>query len=86
MPDETDKPLEIVALRIEMELVPDWSNLVERICRHHGEDVAAAIEGEEYVIKCSIDPENKPGMMRDLENFWHKFAEQRRQAGEWTRR
>jgi len=34
---------EVLALRVEFDLVPEWSNVVERIARHHGERVA--VEG-----------------------------------------
>ncbi len=75
---------EVMAFRIGVDLVPEWSNLVERICNHHGERVAAALEGEEYVIKVKVLVENKPGMLRDMENFWREFAKRRKLEGRWT--
>jgi hypothetical protein len=86
---EGEAPLdgcEIYAFRVEMELVPEWSNLVERICSHHGERVGVALEGPEMVIKVAILPENKPGMMNDLQNFWGEFVKRRKLEGRWLPR
>ena len=87
--EEGEAPLdgcEILSFRVEMDLVPEWSNLVERICTHHGERVGMAIEGPEMVIKVAVKDENKPGMMNDLQNFWAEFVKRRKLEGRWLPR
>ncbi|MCB9673829.1 MAG: hypothetical protein H6737_01855 [Alphaproteobacteria bacterium] len=87
--DGPEAPLddcEILAFKVEMTLVPEWSNLVERICTHHGERVAVALEGDQMVVKVAVKDENKPGMLNDLQNFWDEFARRRKLEGRWTPR
>ena len=83
--EENTKGTEVLGFRIEMDLAPDWSNLVERICRHHGEYTEVALEGDEIVVRKRIKVENKPGMMRDMQNFWNAFVEKRKVEGKWNR-
>jgi len=93
MSEESTEPFEqrledaeVLAFKIEMTLVPEWSNLVERICTHHGERVAVAMQQDELVIKVAVLDENKPGMLRDLQSFWDEFAARRKLEGRWTPR
>ena len=83
MSDDAKPALELCEFRIEKKLIPDWSNVVEKICLHHGENVGADMELNELVIRVEIDPENKPGMMRDIQSFWGRFVEARQAMGQW---
>lgn len=85
--DGTVEPLEdceVLAFKIEMTLVPEWSNLVEKICTHHGERVAVALEDDQMVVKVAVRDENKPGMLRDLQSFWDEFVKRRELEGRWS--
>jgi hypothetical protein len=86
--DETDDEVltdcEILTLRIELDLVPQWSNVVEKIARHHGERVVVGVHGPELLVRVAVKPDNKPGMMRDMERYWADFVELRKREGRWT--
>ncbi len=74
---------EVLALRVEMRLVPRWSNVVERIARHHGERVEMFVDGGEMVVRVAVKPENKPGLIRDVDRYWSDFAVQQKADGSW---
>jgi hypothetical protein len=88
MTDEADEPLEgmeTVALRVEFDLVPEWSNLVERIARHYGARVAMGVDGPSFVVKVAMLPERKPQFLVDVERHWAMFVERRKREGRWRR-
>ena len=74
---------ETVALRVAFDLVPEWSNLLERIALHHGEQVALGVDGRSYVMKVAMVPERKTGFLADVERHWALFVERRKREGRW---
>ena len=74
---------EVLAMRVELDLVPEWSNVVERIARQHGERVVVGVEGGQFVIKVAVRPERKPPLMGDMERYWKAFVERRKKEGRW---
>lgn len=88
MRDDETEPLEgmqTVALRVELDLVPEWSNLLERIAHHHGSSVAMGVDGPSFVVKVAIVPERKPAFLADVERHWGLFVERRKREGRWRR-
>lgn len=88
MSDEDPDPdalegLETVALRVEFDLVPEWSNLLERIALQHGERVAMGVEGRSFVVKVAVVPERKTGFLADVERHLTLFVERRKREGRW---
>ena len=75
--------VEVISLKIEVELVPDWSNVVERIARHHGERVAVGILGDAFVVKVAVKPEKKEHLLHDVQRTWALFVERRKREGRW---
>ena len=84
MADESEPALDLCTFRIEKHLVPEWSNYVEKICLHHGENVGVDLEEDILVIRAEVEAENKPGLMRDIERFWDQFVAQRKAMGQWS--
>ena len=74
---------EVLAMRVEFDLVPEWSNVVERIARHHGERVAVGVEGGQLVIKVAVTPDKKPPLMGDMQRYWSAFVDRRKKEGRW---
>lgn len=91
MSDESNKEpdqgrsMEIVALKIEFDLVPEWSDIVERIARHHSQQVEVGFEGNNLVVKAKVPPEVKPRMMGDIARYWDPFVERRKREGRWKK-
>ena len=88
MSDEEEEALEgmeTVALRVELDLVPEWSNLLERIANHHGKRVAVGVEGAAFVVKVAMVPEKKPVFMADVARHWDHFVERRKREGRWRK-
>lgn len=86
MADDTNdatEGTETVALRVELDLVPEWSNLLERIAHHHGEQVAVGVEGPTYVVKVALVADRKGIFLADVERHWGLFVERRKQQGRW---
>lgn len=81
-----ERPLqrtEVLAMRVDLEFVPEWSNVVERIARHHGERVAVGVEGGQLVIEVAVTPEKKPRLMGEMQRFWSAFVDRRKKEGRW---
>jgi hypothetical protein len=76
---------ETVALRVELDLVPEWSNLLERIAQHHGQRVAVGVEGPSFVVKVALVPDRKTVFLADVERHWDLFVERRKREGRWKR-
>ena len=88
MTDDESEPLagtETVALRVELDLVPEWSNLLERIAHHHAARVAMGVDGPSFVVKVALVPERKPAFLKDVERHWALFVERRKREGRWRR-
>lgn len=74
---------EVLALRVELDLVPEWSNVVERIARAHGERVVMGVEGDAFVVKVAVLPERKGALMGDVQRYWEGFVDRRKREGRW---
>lgn len=85
--EDDEDPLGTTELtfKFDMDLVPRWTNLVERICLHHCERYQTFVDPQGYVIKLRIINENKPGFINDVNNFWRDYVKQEKQAGRWKR-
>lgn len=84
--DDEQAALEVLALKIELDLVPEWSNTVERIGRHHGEAVEVGLDGGEVVVKIAVRPEQRDAMLTDVRRCWELFVERRKREGRWRQR
>ncbi|HHO50367.1 MAG TPA: hypothetical protein ENK18_05700 [Deltaproteobacteria bacterium] len=73
----------MLALKIELELVPEWSNTVERIGGLHGEAVEVGLDGGEVVVRVAVRPEQKEAMLIDVRRCWALFVERRKREGRW---
>jgi hypothetical protein len=77
--------LEVVSLRIEFELVPEWSSVVEKIANFHSQRVAVGFQGKDLVVKAAVAPERKAHLMADIGRYWDQFVERRKREGRWQR-
>lgn len=85
-PPAKEAPLEGVdtlALRIDWDLVSDWSPVVERIARTYAERVVTGIEGRSLVVKLAIRPERRGAFEADMNRYWEAFVERRKREGRW---
>ena len=86
VPDEAPiSGADIIALRVTFDLVPEWSNTLERIARFHGLRVAVGVEGDAMVVKVAVRPEERPRLLADVQRYWELFVERRKREGRWTR-
>ncbi len=81
--DTPETELEVLALKVELDLVPEWSNTIERIARHHGDAVEVGLDGEVLVVKVAVQPERKAGLLADVQGCWQLFVERRKREGRW---
>lgn len=82
LPDSVEG-MEVVALKIEFDLVPEWSDVVEKIARFHSQKVAVGFQGQNLVVKAAVPPERKAHLMADLGRYWEQFVERRKREGRW---
>ncbi len=75
--------LEILRLEVEMDLVPDWSNALQRMCAHYGEAVSVGVAGDKFVVKTAVAPEKKPELMATIQRYWAEFARRRKLEDRW---
>lgn len=75
--------LEILRLEVEMDLVPDWSNALQRMCAHFGEAVSVGVAGDKFVVKTAVAPEKKPELMATIQRYWAEFARRRKLENRW---
>jgi hypothetical protein len=78
-------PTEVVDLRVEFDLVPEWSNVVEKVGRYYGERVEVGFEGKDLIVKITIKKSEKERMMYDLGKTWDYFVDTQKRAGKWRR-
>jgi len=81
---QDDETGERMTMRIGMDLVPEWSNAVERMARYYGEEVAVGVADDGLTIDLTIQPHRKEGLLADMQNHWDAFVQARKQAGRWT--
>jgi hypothetical protein len=81
--EQTLAGVEIIALRVTLDLVPEWSNTLERIAGAHGVRVAVGVEGEAVVVKVAIRPELRPRFLAEVQRYWEQFVERRKREGRW---
>ena len=83
-PEDGQAPkTEILSLKVPMDLVPDWSNVLEKMGAWYGESVEVGLEGTFLVVRVALLPEKKPMMMADLQRTWNVFVEDRKRQGRW---
>lgn len=86
--DGAEAPLEgteVIVLKVELDLVPDWSNTLERIAAAHAARVVMGIEGQAFVVKIAIRPFMKQAFLADVQRYWEAFVERRKREGRWRR-
>jgi hypothetical protein len=77
--------VEVIALRVTLDLVPEWSNTLERIAQHHGVRVVVGVEGDALVVKVAVRPEVRQRFLADVQRYWDLFVERRKREGRWPR-
>jgi len=75
--------LEILRLEVEMDLVPDWSNALQRMCAHYGEAVSVGVADDKFIVKAAVAPEKKPELMATIQRYWAEFARRRKLENRW---
>jgi hypothetical protein len=75
----------VVRFELGFDLVPEWSNVLESICRHHAESCKAGVSGEQFVVKAAVAPENHEELMAIVQRMWNEFARRRKLRGEWKK-
>lgn len=75
--------LEILRLEVELDLVPDWSNALQRMCAHFGEAVSVGVAGDTFVVRTAVAPEKKPELMATIQRYWAEFARRRKLEDRW---
>jgi hypothetical protein len=75
--------LEILRLEVELDLVPDWSNALQRMCAHYGEAVSVGVAGDKFIVKTAVAPEKKPELMATIQRYWAEFARRRKLENRW---
>ena len=85
-PSDREAPLEgmeLIAFRVDFDLVPEWSNTLERIGQHHAAKVAVGVESDALVVKIAVAPPRKAALMADVGRYWDLFVERRKREGRW---
>lgn len=82
-PPEDEVKTEILQFKVPMELVPDWSNVLEKMGAWYGESVEIGLEGTSLVVRVTLLPEKKEVMLADMQRTWNIFVEDRKRQGRW---
>ncbi|MEZ4241693.1 MAG: hypothetical protein R3F59_37210 [Myxococcota bacterium] len=87
MADDVDEQpldgMEIIALRATFDLVPEWTNTLERIATHHGARVVLGVDGEAMVVKVALLPARREHFLAEVQRYWEQFVERRKREGRW---
>jgi hypothetical protein len=75
--------MEIIALKVEFDLVADWSPVLEKIAAFHGARSRVGVQGDQFVVKVALPPEKKPRFLADVQRYWDAFVERRKREGRW---
>ncbi len=81
--DDLLEGVEVLSLKVELDLVPEWSNVLERIAKYYGERVAVGVRGGGLVVKVAVLPEKKEPMLADIQRTWLLFVDRRKREGRW---
>jgi hypothetical protein len=84
--EEILEGMEVIELRVEFDLIPDWSNTLERIAQGHAARTKLLVQSDALVVKIAIAPEKREAFFADVQRYWEMFAEWRRRQGRWTRK
>lgn len=79
--EEGEDETEVMALRISLDLVPEWSRVVERMAADFGVAATAAAEEDAYVIRVQLKKADKPRFVAELRKYWIGFQEYREREG-----
>jgi len=75
--------LETVHFEVPFDLVPDWSNVLERICQHNCVSTKSGVMGDKFVVKTAVAPEKRDELMHIVQSMWGEFARRRKLRGDW---
>jgi hypothetical protein len=75
--------LEILRLEVQFDLVPEWSNALQRMCAHYGEAVSVGVEKDIFIVKTAVAPEKKAELMATIQRYWAEFARRRKLEDRW---
>lgn len=75
--------LEVLRLEVELDLVPDWSNALQRMCAHYGEAVSVGVAGDKFIVKTAVSPEKKAELLATIQRYWAEFARRRKLEDRW---
>lgn len=78
-------PTEVVDVRVEFDLVPEWSTVVEKIGNYYGQKVEVGFEGKDLIVKITIKKSEKERMMYDLGKTWDYFVDTKKRERKWKR-
>jgi hypothetical protein len=84
-PAEDAPATELVEIRVEFDLVPEWSNVVEKIGKYYGESVEVGFAGKDLIVKVTIKTSEKERMKYDLDKTWDYFVETKKREGKWKK-
>lgn len=84
---EADEPTppehQVLALRIEAALLPEWFDLIRAVAARHARRMAVLEKPDEWVVRVELHTQRIPAFSEDLTEQWETFVAERRAAGRW---
>jgi hypothetical protein len=83
-----DEPADLVTLelKIDFSLVPEWSNMVERMAKHFGEEVTARAQPDHLLLVVKLRPEQKAPFQQEMKLWYTRYAAREQRLGRWSPR
>lgn len=72
---EPSEEKEVVPVTIEMDLVPAWSNVVEKIGWAFGESVTLSPTAGGVVVEVEVRTSRRDAFEQELRIYWQRFRE-----------
>ena len=64
-----------IPIAIEMDLVPAWSNVVEKIAWAHGDNVSLSPSENGVVIEVDLLPSRRDAFEDELRIYWKRYRD-----------
>lgn len=75
--------LTVVALSVEVSLLPEWFQAIERVAARHCRRMQVIEKPDEHIVHIELPLFAKPALERDLMEAWEGFVAERKAAGRW---
>jgi hypothetical protein len=76
--------LTVVALSVEVALLPEWFEAIERVAARHCRRMQVIEKPDEHLVQIELPVLARPALERELMEAWQVFVAERKAAGNWN--